>query len=289
MAYPHAHDATTPRTGFAGAVVGYRDSGGLVLAETRYAAGARVASHAHAEGLFVHVLAGSMEEERPGARVHCARDTLLYHPAGEPHAHRFHERGGRCFVVIVREAWLAGMGASGGARSVGRLGPLALRNERANGLASALYRELGEADASSALAIDGLCLALHAELLRTHTRQERGGRPPWLGRTVELLHARAGEGLRLGEIAEAVGVHPVHLSRTFRRYHGCTMAEYLRRLRLERAREALLEGEATLAEIALDAGFADQAHFSRRFKRAYGLSPGAYRRQHAGWQRRGGC
>jgi AraC family transcriptional regulator len=261
-------------------VLGYRESGGLVLAETRYAAGARVAAHAHAEGLLVHVLAGSMEEERPGARVHCTRDTLLYHPAGEIHAHRFHERGGRCFVVIVREAWLAGVSAADGVREAGRVGPLALRNERANGLAAALYREFRDADASSALAIDGLCLALHAELLRKHTRRERGGPPPWLGRAVELLHARVGEGVWLGEIAEAVGVHPVHLSRTFRRHYGCTPGEYARRCCLERAREALIEGKATLAEIALAAGFSDQAHFSRWFKRAYGVSPGSFRREH---------
>ena len=76
-----------------------------------------------------------------------------------------------------------------------------------------------------------------------------------------------------------VGVHPVTLARAFRRTFGCTIGEYLRRLRIERAAEQLATGTQPLAEIALAAGFADQSHFSNVFRRRVGMSPSAYRRE----------
>jgi AraC family transcriptional regulator len=73
-------------------------------------------------------------------------------------------------------------------------------------------------------------------------------------------------------------VHPVTLARAFRRSFGCTVGEYLRRLRIERATEQLAGGDTPLAEIALAAGFADQSHFSNVFRRRTGMSPSAFRR-----------
>jgi AraC family transcriptional regulator len=80
-------------------------------------------------------------------------------------------------------------------------------------------------------------------------------------------------------LAVGVGVHPVTLARAFRRAFGCTIGEYLRRLRIERAAEQLATGTQPLAEIALAAGFADQSHFSNVFRRRVGMSPSAYRRE----------
>ena len=90
----------------------------------------------------------------------------------------------------------------------------------------------------------------------------------------------------LAELAAGVGVHPVTLARAFRRTFGCTIGEYLRRLRIERAAEQLATGTQPLAEIALAAGFADQSHFSNVFRRRVGMSPSAYRREVAGSRRR---
>ena len=53
--------------------------------------------------------------------------------------------------------------------------------------------------------------------------------------------------------------------------------EYLGRLRLERCTLALARSTVPVARVAADAGYADQSHFSRRFRRAYGLAPSAYR------------
>jgi len=94
----------------------------------------------------------------------------------------------------------------------------------------------------------------------------------------DLLHADLTTRRTLGELAAAVGVHPVTLARAFRRSFGCSVGEYLRRLRIERAAAQLGGSETPLATIALTAGFADQSHFSNLFRRETGMSPSAYRR-----------
>jgi AraC family transcriptional regulator len=81
-------------------------------------------------------------------------------------------------------------------------------------------------------------------------------------------------------------VHPVHLSRSFRRHFGLTLTEYVRQGRLARAMVRLSTTDDPMIEIARDVGFADQSHFTREFRRAVGDSPGGYRSRLRG--RRGG-
>jgi AraC family transcriptional regulator len=73
-------------------------------------------------------------------------------------------------------------------------------------------------------------------------------------------------------------VHPAHLSRAFRTYFKVSVGSYVRRLRLDWAREELARSTTSLATVALAAGFADQSHFTRAFKRHTGLTPQRFRR-----------
>jgi AraC-like DNA-binding protein len=79
----------------------------------------------------------------------------------------------------------------------------------------------------------------------------------------------------LDEVASAVGVNKFLLLRYFKRQLGTTPHAYLIQIRVERARSFLGRG-STAADVAAVAGFADQAHFSRLFKRSTGLTPGEY-------------
>jgi AraC family transcriptional regulator len=73
-------------------------------------------------------------------------------------------------------------------------------------------------------------------------------------------------------------VHPVYLARSFRERYGVSVGEYVRRLRLDWAAAQLSATETPVATVAAEAGFADQSHFTRAFKRHMGLTPGRYRR-----------
>jgi AraC family transcriptional regulator len=118
-----------------------------------------------------------------------------------------------------------------------------------------------------------------AAVSRSRGESVPNGLAAWLVQARDRLHADVAARPSLGELAASVGVHPVTLARAFRRAFGCTVGEYLRRLRIERAAGQLASSTQPLAEIALAAGFADQSHFSNVFRRRVGMSPSAYRRE----------
>jgi AraC family transcriptional regulator len=144
-------------------------------------------------------------------------------------------------------------------------------------LQSRLLQELMDPDPFSALVIEGFLMG--AVALAHQRSLPRGSVPPaWLRRASELLREDMKEPKSLTEIAALVGVHPAHLSKEFRRWFHCTPGEYLRELRIESAKEKLQCSEFTLADISLETGFSDQAHFSNVFRKQTGFTPSSFRR-----------
>jgi AraC family transcriptional regulator len=106
------------------------------------------------------------------------------------------------------------------------------------------------------------------------------GKPRWLLRAVDYLHANISRNLPLFEVAHEAGVHPVHLSRVFRLRFKTTMGSLVTHLRVQRSCVTLAAGTMTLCDIAADCGFADQSHFSRVFKATLGVTPAKFRHAH---------
>ena len=101
--------------------------------------------------------------------------------------------------------------------------------------------------------------------------------PRRLGRVMEYMRANLAEDVRLEDIARAAGLSVFHFARLFRNTTGLAPYRFLTRCRVEKVKELLVESEKTLADIAAEAGFADQSHMSNIFKRLAGLPPGAFR------------
>ena len=123
-------------------------------------------------------------------------------------------------------------------------------------------------------------LEIFSDLVRFQTRDLKTRPPYWLRQVEKLLNARFNESLSVTEIANFVDVHPVHLARAFRKYHYCTIGEYIRRLRVNFSCCRLSTSNSSIAEIALAAGFSDQAHLSRTFKSITGLTPFEFRKKY---------
>ena len=87
--------------------------------------------------------------------------------------------------------------------------------------------------------------------------------------------------LTLTELSALVGVSADHLAKTFRLHEGCTVGQYVRNLRVEWACTRLAKSLDPLAEIALTAGFSDQSHFAKVFRRKMQMTPSAFRALHA--------
>jgi len=154
-------------------------------------------------------------------------------------------------------------------------------NDELTWLATRMYHEFRYVDDVSPLLVEGLGLEILGALFRQadHDSGSRSSRPAWLRQAKDFIHDRFSETVSLTEIAAQAGVHPVHLSRSFRKHYGLSIGEYQRHLRVEHAGRQLRTRRCSLAEIALHAGFSDQAHFSRVFKDYTGLTPARFRNQ----------
>ena len=90
------------------------------------------------------------------------------------------------------------------------------------------------------------------------------------------MDAQSDVHLSIDALAQEAGLSPAHFARAFKQSVGRAPHQHLLTLRLERARRLLESPDAGLSDVALRAGFADQAHFTRFFKRQFGVTPGAF-------------
>jgi AraC family transcriptional regulator len=241
--------------------------------EVFYPAGMRQDRHRHRFPALSFVASGQYQEciER---RAHSRRmSTLIYHPAEEAHAVVFESD-----VRILSVEFRAGGNVSSAANSLDR--GSSYRSELVAWLGVRLRREMERSDGASVLAIDGLISEMLAEGSRGKVLTEEKGTAVWLARATDFVHDNFRTTLSLEEVAQVAGVHSAHLSRVFRQKMSCTVGEYLRRLRFEFACQQMLSTEIPLCEIAYDAGFADQSHFNRIFRRQMGITPYMYRNLH---------
>ena len=246
---------------------------GSSLIEALYPPRLRVSSHAHEQANFCIALQGTCSEFY-GRKLREYRPLSLdFMPADHTHSLTFDGVPLRCFNVDVpphllnslREYSLSldqSLHCHGGA-----LAWLFMR----------LYNEFLQKDTASQLAIEGLMLEMLAAVSRKQIDAPEPKPPRWLQQAKEMLHARFLDDLSLSAISQAVGVHPVHLSREFRRHYHSSVGEYIRKLRIEYACKEMLNPAISLSEIASAAGFADQSHFARTFKRLLGMTPAAFR------------
>jgi len=241
---------------------------GCLLVELEYAAGGSVQhGSTDAPTLLISLAGAAISASEPGLRLTA---NCSFFPAGIFSIARAASQGWRVLVVELHGSWafeLLCRLALGAPRGIG--GVWVQR------LAQRLYRELLNADTATPGVIRSLIVLIASELARGLALRER--RPSWLDRVRTFIedNYRAEVGVR--ELARAACVHPAHLSKAFSRAFGYTVREYVRCLRVEFARKQLESTSLTLSEIAVSAGFADQSHFTKTFKREIGKSPSRYR------------
>jgi AraC-like DNA-binding protein len=143
------------------------------------------------------------------------------------------------------------------------------------------HREV--AQGGSQLAIESGLLSALERLIDRHSARECAPRSVRTERRAvkrarEYLDEYFAADVSLSRLGAAVGLSPFHLARAFEREVGLPPHVYLETVRIARAR-TLLDRGRPIAEVALDVGHADQSHFTHRFKRVVGITPGQYVRQ----------
>lgn len=230
-----------------------------MVRENGYAAGGRMGRHAHDYSNVTAVISGEMEERTEGREHRGRACSVLVKPAGTLHEnHWLGRRGTRTVSIEMKDTLLDSWRWLEDAETA----------RAALALAAAM-------DGSSRDAVECNAMALLA--LATNVPSDHPA-PSWLDEVKRTLEARFDEPLRFEELAANVGLHPVYLSRAFRRHTGMAMSEYVRTLRLRHARHLLSATSRPLASISAESGFADASHLCRVFVDAHGVTAKTFRR-----------
>ncbi|WFU04356.1 AraC family transcriptional regulator (plasmid) [Rhizobium sp. CB3171] len=128
---------------------------------------------------------------------------------------------------------------------------------------------------------DGLTLSLLINVLQLRGSQprRRSELASWqLRRAVDYIEENCLRNIRLEELASLTGLSQSHFSHAFKASTGLPPHQWQTKARLERAKQLLLKGDTPLTNVAVETGFADQAHFTRVFRKNFGTTPASWKR-----------
>lgn len=238
---------------------------GLVITRARHAAGLQLVAHEHERANMSIALGGSFFE-RIGNRVfECGVGSVLVKPSGARHSNAYVsatdsvllETTDRCLDGLFRDS-------------------AHFYSPRFSTAARHIIVEIQRQQPGYELIVEGLAFELFGSALRT-SREPSSAHRPWLRAVRDIIEAEYRSIRSLRAIAAAVGRHPSHVAREFRRAYGMTIGELARELRFRDALKQIETSETKLVDIALTCGFRDQSHLTREAKQRTGLTPGALR------------
>jgi AraC family transcriptional regulator len=259
---------------FYGSVQGKQELADVIFTDLHHPTARKMPLHSHELPFIALILDGNYAECYGRQLNQFGPFTLSFRPAGIPHQDEVGPRGVKFFEIEVRPEWNKRLRACGGNLDSplddcggGHLLWLALR----------LFRETRATVPANDLCVESLVAELLASVARLPSEKIKDA-PGWLDRVIDKIEAQHCQKLTIAELSAEAGVHPVHLSRVFRKCKRDGIGDYIRRLRIKAACEKMLTPGNTLADISFDTGFADQSHFTRVFKGFTGMSPQKFRK-----------
>lgn len=247
------------------------DYNGILITDTVYNKKHHFASHSHENLYIAYVIEGSYIESSRHETKRCLPGSVVLHRIDEKHSNSSFAARNRILNAEIGQGWFEKYNLSTAAieKNISR------NNFQLKILFSNLYNEYLINDNVTALAFEtGILEAFNSVLASDNFIT--GNMPEWVKKTEEILRFEEPSCIDLTFLTNETGVHPAHISRDFRKYFHCTMSEYVRRLKVEKAGEYLTAGKFTLAEVSYICGFADQSHFIRIFRKFKGLTPQQY-------------
>ena len=223
--------------------------------------GDQVPCHGHNSAHFMWAIVGSYET-RVSRRGDDTSGIVVFNPAGTEHRDRFLSPGAFFSLKIFDDESIPVIPSS-----------VSLENSAIRSLFWRICNESVYREDDSSMIVEGLCY----EALSMIGRQDSNAKKPpgWLNIACEYL--REGTNSTIADAARQVDVHPTHFVRAFKNCMKCTPGDYRRLAKIQLAASKMAQSRLTIAEIAADTGYTDQSHFTRHFRRAFGITPGAFR------------
>jgi len=260
-----------------GQQVGQLSISGFVLTETFHEPRLILPRHDHECANINFTLDGSFRETVGTRPQECETGSVLVKPPGEAHGNEYGRKGAHCLIVEMSPPRLDDIRAFTNLFET----PAHVKGGTLTLIMRRIYGELRGQVRGFELVIEGLILEMLGQTFRQNNLRDCSTPPRWLIQAQELIHQHFADKLSLRVIADAVQIHPSHLARTFRKYHHCSIGEYVRRLRIEYAAQEILKSASSLTDISLAAGFSDQSHFTHEFKRQLRTTPAEYKKLHS--------
>jgi AraC family transcriptional regulator len=243
------------------------DAGGIILTETEYHSKVFEGWHAHENIHISLIIKGGNREERKQKDTVVLPGTLLFYHPDELHRNLHTSHPSKNINLEISAELMRQY----------ELGEQELANMARHPDASfnllKMYREAALADHFSATSIQMLLLELISE-----TKELRQKQSAWLKTVIDFLHDNWQQHPSLTELAAISGVNPFTVSKHFSKYMGCTLGEYMRKLKVQQALRLIHSGNIPLTEVAYFCGFADQSHFTRNFRGLTHFLPKTYQK-----------
>ncbi len=236
-----------------------------------------VESHVHVDAHWVYVVRGVYDTTAIGACGALGHGSLIFNPPGTAHRDCF---SSECslpearFVSIEFDATVWTDWCDQAA-----LPTHAIAFEVHERTLNARLASAFAAASDSTISVEDTCFDVF-DFTASRYREDIRHAPTWLTRARAILDdaAYSGERVSVASIAPKCGVHSVHLARAFRRFYRASPGDYLRQRRLQNALQLLKRSPHSIASIAAEMGYTDQAHFTRRFSISMGITPQSYRK-----------
>jgi len=226
--------------------------------------------HFHENTFFTFVLDGGCRETRKELAHESQPGDLLFYEKGAIHKNTHYTSYSRNFNIELNDQWMKNHDVTFNVDP----SDFALRKCDFKFLFIRLYDEFLNQDSASSASMNSILL----QVMENKIYEISLATPAWVPVLKEYIYDNWDTNFSLNELSAVLDIHQVTISKNFTRYFGCTLGEYIRKYRIEKAINMIRTTNKTLTDVALSCGFADQSHFIRTFKKYTGTIPLHYRK-----------
>ncbi len=238
---------------------------GIAVVETEYQSKVYEGWHSHNNAHITLFLKGGTTEKRKNFSETLGRGSLLFYHSDELHLNQDTLFPSKNINIEIEENLLKELQIS-----EATIEKSVQNSTLTKFLILKIFKESLVADAFSGDTIN----MLFAQLSNSNAHSERFEKSPfWVKSLKELLNDCWNENPNLQDLAQVLNLNPITISKHFPKYFGCTLGEYMRRIKINRSLSLIESNQSNLTEIGFQCGFADQSHFIRTFKNQTGFLP----------------
>ena len=244
----------------------------LILTETEFN-GNHVDWHFHDNMHFSYSLYGNSDQISKKEKHIITNGSLIYHNSEDPHFNTKHSSYSKNFYIEIENEWYEKLYLKNDLPK----GVINLKNPNIKITIDKIYSETKVNDNCSKIEIESILINTLG-ILKGIYDHDKYDKPQWVNSVKELIHANPCANFSLFEISKEIGIHPVHLSRQFKKHFGQSFGEYIRFIKIHKAASLLKNKDVSLIDICYLTGFYDQSHMAKVFKSTFKITPLQYRK-----------